>query len=95
MVPCLGLSLVISLYPSLPPLTAPCLANMYKPIFNSPYLIKLSQATYDLGQTASYMRPELNSSYFINDSAPLIDRPGSSNYCRTLREWRDWEEAVI
>lgn len=29
------------------------------------YLIKLSQASYDLGQTASYKRPELNSSLMI------------------------------
>lgn len=46
-------------------LSVSCLANICRTICNYLYLIKLSQASYDLGQTASYKRPELNSSLMI------------------------------
>lgn len=46
-------------------LSVSCLASICRTICNYLYLIKLSQASYDLGQTASYKRPELNSSLMI------------------------------
>lgn len=46
-------------------LSVSCLANICRTICIILYLIKLSQASFDLGQTASYKRPELNSSLMI------------------------------